>query len=277
MVLLFACLQTHVHMEDWKSSYVLHLPSAYDERTSWPVIVDLAGDDGWFPVAEKRGYLVIVPRSKRSESAFVKACLDDAKTKHWIDPGRTLLAGAEVAIGVATERPDVFGGCALFQPTGRVKTGKGPPICVVDGKEWARRLKEAGNDVTSIDPSKGARGGVLDWFEQKVRRRGDVKEAVKYVEARRFLDASLVLMGLIDRAELKPQVKWELGRVESHGLFELGKVLLARSDRRYSDAYLRCRRAAIECAWLPVGERLRKRLAELKADPRVRRALERGE
>lgn len=312
-LLLLLCLQQTVEMKDHGSSYLLRLPPGYDGSSPVPAVVHLHGrgrGEGasdasarWAATADARGFVVIVPDAagrawSPARAAFVRACLDDAKTRAWIDPSRVLLTGhgegAGLAVQAAGAMSDVFAGCAPFGLSGRPEVGGGPPICFVVGSEDPEREKvvelaaalvKAGRDVRAHivmgtgreEPPAAARERVLGWFEERVPSRMEMSRVDLFMKAGRYLDASLVLMALMDRAGVAREVRWELQRIQSHGLFELGKVEIARTERRYVDAYVRCRRAATDCAWLPVGDALRKKLEQLGADPKVRKALERDE
>ncbi len=311
---LLMCLQEKVEVKAHQSFYFIHVPTAYSDRKSWPLIVDLhaaGGEDEarrelgeWAELAERRGYIVVAPKSRTkewgtgkaaSDAAFLRACLDAVKTKYRVDPERVLFAGfgrgAAYALEFGAEHKDLLAGCAILMPTEVKSARKGPPTIILTGSDeagWQRglaastALSEAEADVTmrklkgdSADfPARDEYAGLLDWFEKKVKPRGDLETVEAFVAARRYLDASLILAGLLERPEATLPVRWNLNRLEGRGLIELGKVEIAVSEQRYVDAVLRCREAAAQYAWLPCGERARKRLEALEADPRVRRQLE---
>jgi len=81
----------------------------------------------------------------------------------------------------------------------------------------------------------------------------------------------------MDREKDRVLVRAKLEKIEAEGIITLGNVEVAFANRKWLDAYLKCRRAAAEFAWAPVGEKIRKRLGELESHPRVRKALETGE
>ena len=314
LALLF-CLQDPVEMKEFGSSYLVRVPSGYEETRSWPVILDLHGPGGakaarralagWSGLADRDGFLVAAPiapkgvwAKRADDAAFVRACLTDLKTRRWVDPERVLLAGfstgADLALELAADAPERFAGCAPLMPTGSRKVDDGSPSFFTlgseddhrkKGRELAEHLEGKGLDVRvnlllgvgHARPPAVALENVLGWFGEKAHARRDLVAAAKFMKARRYLDASLVLLGLMDKPELKNSVRWELNRIEAHGLFELSKVEVAFVNRRYVDAYLRCRTAAAQCAWVPVGERLKVRLAKLASDWRVQRDLKRRE
>jgi len=113
---------------------------------------------------------------------------------------------------------------------------------------------------------------VLEWFGAKAVGRGDLAAVDRFLETGRYLDASLLCLGLLDRPEQERAVRLRLLRIEAAGIVALGSVEVAWSDRKVLDAWLRVREASVQYAWLPVGERLRRRMGELEADPRVRKS-----
>ena len=90
----------------------------------------------------------------------------------------------------------------------------------------------------------------------------------------RWLDATLVCIDLLEKPEVERLARTKLKSIEGAGIIELAKVEIAVSERHYKDAVLRCRAAARQFAWVPPGEKLRKRLGELESRPEVRKALE---
>lgn len=301
MALILAfLLQDTVELKDHGSSYLLHKPAAYTDRTPWPLVVHLEARGGkasdgierW----RDRGFLVVAPQrremGREREAGFVRGCLQDAKARVRVDPERVLLAGrddaADLAASLAASDPELFAACAPFGLSAAPDVkGKSPPFHIVirkeadlrkKGREAASALANAGADVLSrvgFDPEVEDEPKVLEWFGSKVKARGDLETADRYLEARRYLDASLVCLGLLDRGEAEQrQVRLRLRKIEAAGIVTLGSVEVALSDRKYLDAWLRCRDAAAEYAWLPVGEKIRKRLGELESDARVKRARE---
>jgi predicted esterase len=300
ILLLLGCLQDMVEMKDHESFYLLHTPKLYDETKSWPVVVQLEGRGGkasdgierW----RDRGFIVVAPEQKamgrEREAGFVRTCLEDAKSRLRIDPERVLLSGrdlgADAAAALAVAEPSLFAGCAAFGLTVAPEPkGKAPPFHVVlrpsgeparRGREAASTLANAGVDVlarTGFDPRAEDEGAALDWFGTKAMPKGDLGAVDRFIESRRWLDASLVSLGLLDGADVERFVRLRLRRIEAEGIVVLGSVEVAMAERKYLDAWIRCRDASVQFSWVPVGERIRKRLRDLGADPRVKRA--RGE
>ncbi|HXX93787.1 MAG TPA: hypothetical protein VEN81_09140 [Planctomycetota bacterium] len=300
ILLVLAILQDRIEMRGFEASYLIHRPASYDEAKSWPTVVQLEPRGGksadgiqrW----RDRGWIVLVPERREvgrdREAGFVRACLADAKSKLRVDPERVLLAGrdegADFAGWLALADPADFAGCAAFGLSRAPEAqGKAPPFLVVlgrtgdlarRGREAASSLVELGVDVVALaarDAEGREEGAALEWFGSKVKPLGDLDALDRFIGARRWLDASLVSLGLLDRDELERFVRVRLRRIESEGIVVLGSVETAMGSGKYLDAWIRCRDAAVQFSWVPVGERFRKRLGELEADPRVRRA--RGE
>jgi predicted esterase len=297
IVLLLVCLQDKIEMKDHESFYLVQKPSTYAEAKAWPVIVQLESRGGkasdgierW----RDRGFIVVAPQrremGREREAGFVRACLDDAKSRLRVDPERVLLAGrddgADAAASLAVAEPGLFAGCAAFGLTSTPETkGKAPPFHVVhrrsgeaakQGKEAASALAKAGVDVlarTGFDPQAEDEGAAIDWFAAKANSKGDLDTADRFIESRRWLDASLVCLGLLDGADAERFVRLRLRRIEAEGIVALGSIEVALADRKFLDAWLRCREAATQFSWVPAGERLRKRLGELEDDARVKKA-----
>lgn len=300
IVALLLLFQDRIELKEHESAYLLHKPAGYAEARAWPAVVQLEpragkaadGVERW----RDRGFLVIVPVRKEMtrdrEAAFVRACLSDAKARTRVDPELVLLCGrddgADAAVALAAAEPGLFAACAPFAPTAApLVEGKLPPFCIVlrrsgegvkAGQKAGSDLANSGVDVlvrTGFDPKVEDEGAVLGWFAGKARSRADLETVDRFLEARRFQDATLVCLGLLDRPEQERFVKTRLQKIEAAGIVALGGVEVAMADRKCLDAWIRCRDAAVEFSWVPVGEKLRKRLAELDRDPRVRKA--RGE
>jgi hypothetical protein len=297
ILLLLACLQEKVEMKDFESFYLLHKAAAYTDSKAWPLVVHLEArggkaSDGVVRWSGHAGVVVVPQRrdmGREREAGFVRACLDDAKSRVRIDPELVLLTGrddaAEVAAAIAIAEPELFAACAPFglRSAPEVK-GKVPPFHMVlrrdadakkQGREAASSLANSGVDVMArvgFDGAEPDEPAVLEWFASKAASRGDLEAVDRFLGARRYLDASLVCLGLIDRAGQERFVRVRLQKIEAAGIVALGSVEVAMSDKRYVDAVLRCRDAAIQFSWVPVGEKLRQRRAELEADPRVKRA-----
>ena len=123
----------------------------------------------------------------------------------------------------------------------------------------------------SIQPLEASDPGA--WLDQIVPLKPALEAMDEYARQSRYLDASLAAMDLMDKPETERFARTRIQSFEGAGLISLARVELAVADRRYKDAYLRCKEAAREFAWLPVGEKIRKRLAELAVKPEVRKAL----
>lgn len=309
---LLLCLQQQVEMKAHESFYLLHAPAAYTDRTSWPVVVALhgEGDAGrelgqWAELAERAGCLVAAPQARgtgwgkgkaSSDGAFVRACLDDVKTRYRVDPERVLLAGygngADYVFALGAAQRTVYAACAPFLRLTEAEVEKGPPCFIVAGADEPSRARgfkaqqrlQDLEVVAKLRPTGAAAGefppreeyaAALEWFARTVRPRGDLARVDEYVKELRYLDATLVLAGLLGQPGLEGQLRWQFNRIEGRGLIELGKVEIAISEKRYVDAWIRCREAAVQYAWVPVGEKIRRRLSEMESDARVKRALER--
>jgi poly(3-hydroxybutyrate) depolymerase len=308
---LFALLsQDRVEMKAYGSFYLVGKPAGYADARSWPVVIDLhaagAGADQaagrWRDAAAERGFFVLAPRApgaswRPSDEAFVRACLSDAKTRFRLAPERVLLSGfssgADLAGEVAAHHPALFAGCAVFMPRAAPPVPRSKlPYCVVTGaadeaaargaaRRGASALANGGMDVLAREvPGMGhaVPGGeehrrVLEWFEGKAPAAAGAEAVDRYLEAGRFLDASLACAALMERPESQAVARTQLRRIEAAGMVALGSVEVAFANRKYADACLRCREAAVQFAWMPVGEKIRKRLAELESDARVKRAL----
>lgn len=300
LFLLIACLQDKIEMKDPESFYLLHKPAAYVETKAWPLILQLESRGGktadgierW----RDRGVIVVAPERKDvtrdRETAFIKACLRDAKSRLRVDPERVLLAGrddgADAAAALAAAEPGLFAGCAPFAPTAAPTVdGKAPPFCIIvrPSGEGARKSQAAASDLanagvdvlvrTGFDPKAEDERGVLEWFLGKARPRADLDTVDRYLDERRPQDAALVCLGLLDRKDQERFVRTRLQKIEAAGILALGGVEVAMAGRKYLDAWIRCRDGAAEYSWVPVGEKLRARLLELEKDPRVKKA--RGE
>ena len=117
-------------------------------------------------------------------------------------------------------------------------------------------------------------GLVLRSIGPKLRPRGDLPKADEFQRQGRYLDASLLCIDLLENPEVASLARTKLKSIEGAAIMEIAKVEIAMADRKYKDAILRCREAARQFAWVPPGERIRKRLAELELRPEVKRALE---
>jgi histone H3/H4 len=116
-------------------------------------------------------------------------------------------------------------------------------------------------------------GAILEAISPKIHPRGDLPKAGEFRQAGRYLDASLICIDLLDNPGVERLARAMLKSIEGAAIMELAKVEISMADKKYKDAILRCREAARQFAWVPPGERLRKRLAELESRPEVQRAL----
>ena len=278
LLALLVLLQDAVEMKEFKTSYRLVAPASYSDRVSWPVIVDVG--TGKDPVREPDCF-VLAP-GERKEEAYVLACLMDLKTKYRIHPEKVVVRGGAAALSLATAHPDIFAGCVLYRPLAFQPVKKLPPCVVIVAPTDPDRAKviaaalvmrKWGVDVEVRDPD--ARPGlVLRSIGPKIHPRGDLPKADEFQRQGRYLDASLVCFDLLENPEVAALARTKLKSIEGAAIMEIAKVEIAMADRKYKDAILRCREAARQFAWVPPGERIRKRLAELEQRPEVKRALE---
>ncbi len=275
---LVLLLQDRVEMTDFKSSYLVTRPAAYTDRASWPAFVDLGGAKD--PAREPDAF-VIAP-VERMDEAFALACLADLKTRYRVNPERIVARGGYRALELASSHPDVFAGCVLQHARAFMPVKKSPPCIVFVAPEDPDRLKVAaaamvmkksGVDV-EVREADGRPGALLEAIARKIHPRGDLRKADELQRAGRYLDASLICIDLLDNPEVERLARTKLKSFEGAAIMELAKVEIAMADRRYKDAILRCREATRQFAWVPPGERLRKRLGELESRPEVKRALE---
>jgi hypothetical protein len=272
-------LQVRVELPEHRAGYTIQSPEGMDAKRSWPSVLDL-GTALSFP-----GHVVLRPDRREGglEEAYLRACVHDAKARHRLDPQRVTLAAAESqapeALALAESARDVFGAVVLRRPA-RLSPVKRAPACLIllDRKHPDRGgipvaallMKKAGVDV-EVTPDEG--GVPEGWLDRHPRTRPAFEAMDDYAAQGRYLDATLAAMDVLDRPETERFGRSRLTSYEGAGIMSLAKVELAVADRRYKDAYLRCKSAAREFSWLPVGEKIRKRLAELAAHPRVKEAL----
>jgi hypothetical protein len=278
ILVLLLLLQDKVEMKDVKSSYLLSKPAAYSDRVSWPVILDLG--EGKRPPQEPEGF-VLTPADPRNEAA-VLACLTDLKTKYRVNPERIIVRGAVEALALAAAHPEIFGGCALQQLRAFTPSAKAPPCVVFLSSTEPDRakiiaasmvMKKSGVDI-ELRPATDAPGAILDSIGPRIRVRGDLPLADELQRQGRYLDATLVCIELLEKPELAWLARTKLKSIEGLAIIEMSKVEIAVSERKLKDAVLRCREAARQFAWVPPGERIRKRLVELESRPDVKEALE---
>lgn len=279
VLLAVLLLQERFELREFRGGYSLVCPEGIDAKRSWPAVVDLNSSLA-FP-----GRVVVRPDRREGglEDAFLRACLADAKTRRRIDPQRVALAaldeGAPEALAAAGAAGDLYSAVILVRPARFAPPRRAPPCLIL----LDRRHKDRGHVAVAALLMKKSRLSVMvqplesadpaAWLDGAVPLRPAYEAMDEYARQSRYLDASLAAMDLMDRPETERFARSRLQSFEGAGLMSLARVELAVVDRRYKDAYLRCKEAAREFAWLPVGERIRKRLAELEAKPEVRKAL----
>jgi hypothetical protein len=134
-------------------------------------------------------------------------------------------------------------------------------------------MKKGGVDV-EIREAGDKPGAVCGALKGRARIRGDLPYADELQRQGRWLDASLVCIDLLDNPEVQRLARTKLRSIEGAAIIELAKVEISMSDRKYKDAILRCRDAARQFAWVPSGERIRRRLGELESRPEVKKAMQ---
>jgi hypothetical protein len=277
LALLLLC-QDAVEMAEFKASYLVSRPAAYVDTASWPLVIDLG--DRKDPAREPDAF-VVAPVGRRDE-AFVLACLTDVKTRYRINPEAVYVRGASSALSLASEHPELFAGCAVQKAGAFVPPKKAPPCAFFlspSDPDRARVLaaamvmKKGGVDV-DIREAADAPGAVCAALKGRSRMRRDLPYADELQRQGRWLDASLVCIDLLDNPEVERLARTKLRSIEGAAIIELAKVEISMSDRKYKDAILRCRDAARQFAWVPSGERIRKRLGELESRPEVKKAMQ---
>lgn len=275
IALLVLLAQDRVDLPEFKTSYQVARPAAYTDRESWPVIVDL--NTGKDPLIEPDAF-VLAPAEKKEEAVLL-ACIADLKTKYRVNPELVVVRGGAAALSLASARPDVIAGGILYRPLAFMPPKRLPPCVVqVDPSDpdrvkvvaAAMVMKKRGLDVDV----RGAGDRALQAIVAKLHPREDFQKADEYQRAGRYCDASLVCIGLLENPKTEWLARTKLKSIEGAAIMELAKVEVAMADKKYKDAILRCREAARQFAWVPPGERIRKRLGELERRPEILRALE---
>jgi hypothetical protein len=273
---LLLCLQDTVEMKDFKSSYTVVKPADYSDKSSWPAVVDLGNPKD--PSREPRMF-VLKPGSREDET-FVLACLTDLKTRYRINPERVVIRGGSAALGLAVGHPELFAACAIRRPRAFTPPKKAPPCTVflaaadpdrVAVLAAAMTMKKAGINV-QVREATAEPDEIASVVVSRLPPGGNALTALEMVNQRRWLDASLLCFDLLDKED-KP-ARTLLKSIEGNAIIELAKVELAISERRYKDGILRCREAARQFAWVPTGEKIRKRLGELESRPEVMKSLQ---
>jgi hypothetical protein len=270
-------LQDKVELQEFKTSYLLTKPAGYSDRVSWPAVLDLGGPKD--PAREPDSF-VVAPADPDNEALAV-ACLIDLKTRYRIHPERVVVRGGAAALALASGRGDLFGGCVLQHARAFTPPKKSPPCVVFLDREDADRarvvaaamvMKKGGIDV-EVREALDRPGAILEAISPKMHPRGDLPKAGEFRQAGRYLDASLICIDLLDHPDTERLARTMLKSIDGAAIMELAKVEIAMADKKYKDAILRCREAARQFSWVPSGERLKKRLAELESRPEVKRAL----
>jgi len=277
LALLLLC-QDKVELKEFGASYVLTKPAAYTDHSSWPVIWDLRYGK---PVREPDAF-VITPVDRMDE-AFVQAALADVKSKYRVNPERVIAVGNHTVIQFVAGMSELFAGIAVYFPRSFPPPNKAAPCVfflstednekVVGGIAAAMIMKKRGIDV-ELREWTGRPGAILEALSPKIHPKVDLPKADQLQRAGRYLDASLLCIDLLDDPEFGKLAQTKLKSIEGAAIMELAKVEIAMADKKYKDAILRCREAARQFAWVPPGERIRKRLAELERRPEILRALE---
>lgn len=275
---MLLCLQDTVELKELQASYAVTRPVDYHDRISWPLVIDLGNPKD---PAREPGAFVLNP-GRRQDEAFVLAALKDLKTRYRVNPERVIVRGGSAAIRLASENPDLFAACAIRRPLVFEPPKKLPPsslfVAVEDRDRFkamaaAMVMKKAGVDI-DVRVATDMPGELLAALGPRIKPRGDLQLADELQRQGRWLDASLVCIDLLDKPEVERLARTKLKSIEGAAIIELAKVEIAVSERRWKDAVLRCREASRQFAWVPPGEKLRKRLGELESRPEVRKALD---
>jgi hypothetical protein len=304
-IFLVLAFQDVVEMKEYRSSYLLLSPAAYVDTKSWPLIVLLEpraeGGEAAAGRWKDEGHVVVVPSRKdlsgEREISFLLDCVKHVKGRLRIDPERVFLSGkgegADLAVRLAVREPELWAACAAIglsrapEVSGPIRR---PPFHV--GLSGSAEEQKAGQDAAAVLSRAGAKvvlasrdaagvpGGenaLRKWFDGQPKPRDSIDAVDDFLAQGRILDATLEALKLMDQEKDRVLVRAKLEKIEGEGIITLGNVEIAFANRKWLDAYLKCRRAAAEYAWAPVGEKIRKRLAELESHPRVKKALESGE
>jgi predicted esterase len=305
MIFLFLAFQDVVEMKEHRSNYLLLSPVAYVDTKSWPLILHLEPRTEGPEAAARRwkdeGHVVVIPHRKdlsgEREIAFLLDCLKDVKGRLRIDPERVFLSGkgegADLAVALAIREPELWAACGASgiirapEISGPIQR---PPFHLSlsgnaeerkAGQDAAAALSRAGAKVvqasSDLNGGPGSEPTLRKWFDAQGKPRDSIEAVDGFLAQGRILDATLEALKLMDREKDQILVRAKLEKIEAEGIITLGNVEIAFANRKWLDAYLKCRRAAAEYAWAPVGETIRKRLKELEAHPRVKKALEAGE
>ncbi len=275
---LLLCLQDTVEMRDFKSSYAVVKPAGYTDRSSWPAVIDLGNPKD--PAKEPRCF-VLTPGERRDE-AFLLACLLDLKTRYRVNPERIIVRGGAAALSLASDHPDLIAACALRRPLPFTPPKSCPPCVLFLSPADPDRpkvlaaamvMKKSGISVELREATSDA-DEVADAIDAKLRPKSGVLHALDLEKQGRWLDATLVCIDVVEREGPEQQsARTLLKTVAGTAIIELAKVEVAVSERKWKDAVLRCREAARQFAWVPTGEKIRRRLGELESRAEVQKAL----
>jgi predicted esterase len=165
--------------------YRLFIPSAYDGRKPFPLIIllhgmfgdensmfDSYGNGAFELLAEKRGYIVACPKGRETTSMYrglaeqdVLDVLADVSRAYKVDPNRIYLTGHSMGAygtwSIAIDHPEIFAALAPISgggdPVAVVKTAKipqlvthgdaDPTVPVANSRMMVEALKKAGAEV----------------------------------------------------------------------------------------------------------------------------------
>jgi predicted esterase len=165
--------------------YRLFIPSSYDGRKAFPLIVllhgmggdentmfDSYGNGAFETLAEKHGYIVVCPKGRQPTSMYRGAAeqdvldvLADVRRAYKIDPNRIYLTGHSMGAygtwSIASDHPDLFAAIAPISgggdPAEVLKTAKipqlvthgdkDPTVPVDNSRVMVEALKKAGAEV----------------------------------------------------------------------------------------------------------------------------------
>lgn len=270
--------EERVELKEFKAFYRLMRPAAYSDHVSWPAMIDLGDERD--PLREPEGF-VVAPEGRRDE-AFVLACLTDVKTRFRVSPERVAVRGGGAALELAAAHPDLFAACAVQHARAFVPLKKAPPCTFFVARSDPDRakvvvaamiMKNTGVEVEVREAAERP-GAIFAALAPRIRAAASLPKADDLQRSGRILDASLMCIDLLDNPEVERLARTKLKSIEGAAIIELAKVEISMADRKYKDAVLRCREAARQFAWVPTGEKIRKRLGELELRPEVKRALE---
>lgn len=165
--------------------YRLFIPSTYDGRKPFPLIMllhgmggdensmfDSYGNGAFEALAEKHGYIVACPKGREPTSMYrgpaeqdVLDVMADVRRAYKVDPNRIYLTGHSMGAygtwSIASDHPEIFAALAPISgggdPTAVVKTAKipqlvthgdhDPTVAVTQSRTMVEALKKAGAEV----------------------------------------------------------------------------------------------------------------------------------